>query len=170
MKKLLFATCYLLIAISPLTAHAASFCRKTVTCADLKTAWNNDNGVGGGNADYSTGYENVPWTVAITGSPSGSMSGIAKCTTVSTGVAGTGYTDAQSGTPSNSGQYCWCKLIGVSSATNGCKVNAGAPWASDDARSSASNCQSYCATYCAYCARDGSANGCRRSVLLQGVP
>ncbi|MDR1826218.1 MAG: hypothetical protein LBQ49_00830, partial [Rickettsiales bacterium] len=62
LKEFLIIT-FFFIALAP-SAHAASFCRKTVTCADLKTAWNNDttqltaaypDGYG-----YGAGYENVP--------------------------------------------------------------------------------------------------------------
>ena len=162
MKKILFPVAIACaVALYVGDSHAVKFCKKTITCADLRDAtigWNHNTSIASGNIAYSSGSDGA-WVINFsinTAYPPGHMGGISKCTAVG------------GGSPSATGTQCWCKLTMMSSTTSYCAI-AKSSWVNAATASSASSCQSECVITCGTCAKDGASGSCTRTALLSGA-
>lgn len=138
MKKLILLTMSLL----PVVAHGTTVCavnnsyiavfKKTLTSGTL---------------DYSSDGTTKTWQVTMADSGanySKTVTGVAACNEV-TGTRGTAKTNLYT-TPSDVGQYCWCKLEPVEAY--GYETGIASYWVFNKTYTDAASCASGCATQC----------------------
>jgi hypothetical protein len=106
-----------------------------------------------GSYTYNSGYNDATWQVRVSIAPTGTIEGIARCTT----------SGSDPSTPSPSGNVCWCRMTGHD-GNNAC---LGVSWVFLHAFSSVSYCVNYCANDCAVCVLlSGTFHSCTRAAVL----
>ncbi|MDR2268754.1 MAG: hypothetical protein LBD94_01050, partial [Rickettsiales bacterium] len=132
-----------------------TMCKKTVIDQCPKTRpWAASTVSDGsfGSSTYGSGYNDATWQVRVSIAPTGTIEGIARCTT----------SGSDPSTPSSGGKICWCRMTGQD-GNNAC---LGGYCVFLFAASSASHCANDCANACAYCVQNGGHLLCSRAAVL----
>jgi hypothetical protein len=129
---------FIITSLATSGSHAAKVCVADGVVQNLYNDWDGSN-CSFTNYSYGEGLS-ATWSMASADTKCNQVMGVSLCSLNS-------GTFAQRGTPTESGQYCWCRMTAP-------RVGA---WVFGDDIGSASNCSANCAAHCAFYVRNNAA-------------